>query len=113
MEKFATTENIIGYNEQSLNKIILDIYTSNEKIKRILNQISDIVDKTSLVYSSVEATQFRKKYDNFSANYANVVKNINSYSEDLIKFKNKQEINQAEQSNRVELKMISLKDGIE
>lgn len=81
--------NEIGINIDSVDKLILDIYNYAEKINKTLNQISEVVDETKNFYDCEVADNYRNKFNNFKANFNIINKNIISYSDDLIKLKNR------------------------
>ena len=81
--------NEIGINIDSVDKLILDIYNYAEKINKTLNQISEVVDETKNFYDCEVADNYRNKFNHFKANFNIINKNIISYSDDLIKLKNR------------------------
>lgn len=99
-----------GINEEKLNKLILDIYDYSEKINNTLNSISDLVMKTKDYYNSKEAELYRKKYDDYKTNYVNIIKNINSYADDLLTLKRKYINFDVEMKNKVSLQMVNLEN---
>lgn len=81
--------NEVGINVDSVDKLILDIYSYAEKISKTLNQISELMDQTKNYCSCDEITALRNKFENFKTNFVTINKNIISYSDDFIKLKNK------------------------
>ncbi len=78
-----------GINYEAMDKLILDIYSYAEKVNKTLNQILDVVDDTKNFYECEAATNYRNKFNSFSANFNIINKNLISYAEDMIKLKNK------------------------
>ena len=97
-----------GINDQKIDKLILDIYEINEKVRKTLDQISETMEKTKTSWKSSEANQLRNTYDNFKTNYNIIVKNINSYAEDFTKLKNSYKRNDIEMGKKIKLYMIDL-----
>lgn len=93
--------NKIGIDVDSIDKLILDIYNYNDKISKTLNQISEVVDQTKSFYVSSAATDFRNKFNSFSANFPIISKNLISYADDLIKLKNRYQIIDDDLTNKV------------
>lgn len=81
--------NEIGINVDSIDKLILDIYSYAEKINKTLNEISNIVDDTKTFYQCENGTNYRRKFDDFKTNFVIVDGNLKGYAEDLIKLKNR------------------------
>ena len=81
--------NEVGINLDSVDKLILDIYTYAEKVNKTLNHISDVVDQTKNFYACEAADNYRNKFNSFKTNFKVVNKNLISYAEDLIKLKNR------------------------
>ena len=99
-----------GINEEKLNKLILDIYDYSEKINNTLNHISEIVMKTKNCYNSKEAELYRKMYDDYKTNYVNIIKNINSYADDLLTLKRKYINFDVDMKNKVSLQIVNLEN---
>lgn len=97
-----------GINDVKIDKLVLDIYDINEKIRKTLDQISETMDRTSSVWKSSDAKLFRDAYDNFKTNYNIITKNISSYSEDFTKLKNSYNAKDTEMAKKVNLYMINI-----
>lgn len=81
--------NEIGINEDTINKLILDIYDYAEKISQTLDQVTNEVTLTKSFYKSSAASAYRNDFNNFKTNFSIINKNIISYAEDLTKLKNR------------------------
>lgn len=81
--------NEIGINVDSIDKLILDIYSYAEKINKTLNEIASIVDDTKAFYQGENATNYRRKFDDFKTNFPIIDGNLKGYADDLIKLKNR------------------------
>lgn len=82
-------KNMIGINEQKLDRLILDIYDYCDKINNTLNQITEVVEETGNFYKGELASTYRKKYRVFRSNFSVMRKNFVSYATDLTKIKNR------------------------
>ena len=74
MEKFSTTENIIGYNEQSLNKIILDISKLPNLAKK--SEVDIVILTVPRKYAQVMADYIVASGIKYIWNFAPVVLNV-------------------------------------
>lgn len=81
-------QDVVGINEQAINKLIMDIYDCADRINIILNSIDDIVAGTSSYFVNESANNFRRKFEQLKLNFPTVNYNIKSYAEDLTKLKN-------------------------
>ena len=75
--------NIIGINDESLKKLILDIYDCRDKISKILEDAEIIAESTNLFYKTADGEEFRNQFKKLSANFPVFINNIKSYGEDL------------------------------
>ncbi len=86
MNDISSTK-IRGIDEPKLDKLIIDIYDYADRIKRLLNEVDDLVLETSNFYYCNEADEFRKKFEVLKSSFPSVNRNIISYAEDLISAK--------------------------
>lgn len=74
----------VGINESKLKKMSYELITYRDEIKSILTRYSDIVKKTNLYFNGEVATEFRKRFDDFSNNFLIVNNSFLTYSNDMI-----------------------------
>lgn len=80
-------QDVVGINEQILDKLILDIYDYADRINRTLNSIEDVVAGSSSYFNDDVANSFRYKFEQLKLNFPMVNHNILSYANDLVKVK--------------------------
>ena len=76
-----------GINESGVDKLILDISNSADRINEILNKISELINDTSNYFNCENAIIFRQNFNNLKINFPIVSKNILQYTADLVKVK--------------------------
>ena len=79
---------INGVNESKLDKHIMEIYESADRINKIFVKISALVNDTSNYFVCETADSFRKKFENVKSNFSIVNSNVLEYANDLVKVKN-------------------------
>ena len=82
-------KNVVGISEEKIDKLIIEITEYANKINKIFNQASELVDKTKTYYISESGDKFREKYLEFSDNYKTFNQNILSYAKELTVVKKK------------------------
>lgn len=93
--------NEVGINVDTIDKLILDIYTYAEKVSKTLNQICDVVEQTKTFYQCDDADVYRNRFNLFKSNFNVVNINLKSYADDMIKLKNKYQNIDAHLTNTV------------
>ena len=89
-------EDSSGINAIKMDQLIIDINDYNEKIKKTLNDINDLVDKTKTYYSSKESTAFFEMH------------NIKSYADDMVRLKGKYSKVEADMVDNIKLESIDI-----
>lgn len=79
--------NISGINEQLIDKLAVDIMDYADRINRVLNEIQELVNISSMYANSESNSTFRKQFKEIEKNYQTVNQNILSYAKDFIKVK--------------------------
>lgn len=82
-------EDLISINEESMDRLVLNLCDYSERINNILNQINDLMNYSSNYFKGQQSNEIIKKYNNLQTSIVNIKYNISSYSSDLIKVKNK------------------------
>ncbi len=80
--------NVVGINEQKIDKLINEIYFYSNRIKMVLDQADSIVENTNSFYDCESAKMFRSAFEKYKRNFNIINKNILSYSDDLSSVKN-------------------------
>ena len=100
-------KDLFGYNEEVMNKTILDIYDYKERILKILNQISETMELSKKYYQSIDADELKSKFDKFQTNFKIVANNIDTYADDLLAVKQRNK--NFEQDAKAEIKLRTIK----
>ena len=74
-------------NEESLDKLVVEIYDYASKIKSILDSMEDVVLGTESYFDCEIGENTRNKFKMLSSKFAAVSDNIISYAEDLVQVK--------------------------
>lgn len=106
-------QNVVGVNEQVIDKLILDIYDYADRANIILNSIEDIIDNVPSYYVDSCSNNFRYNYEQLRQNFPIVVNNIKSYASDLVKVKNSFINNNDAASQLVRKKTTEVEEEIE
>ena len=101
-------ENNSGINVLKMDQLIIDINDYNEKIKKTLSDISDLLEKTKSYYSSKESTAYMSMFNNFKTNNETILKNIKTYADDMVRLKGKYAKVEEEVSGMIKLKAIDI-----
>lgn len=80
-------ENISGINEHLIDKLVIEIMDYADKANKVLNQIQELVDGTTLYMSSPCGTAFRTSFSALEQNYQTMNQNILNYAKDFVKVK--------------------------
>ena len=75
--------NIIGVNSEKLKSLILEIYDYRDKISKILDDSSILIDSTSEFYSTNDGDEMRKKFKKYEEYFTTFLTNIENYGKDL------------------------------
>lgn len=75
---------ISGINAQGLRKLSLDMITYEEDFQKIFFELQNIINQTKEIFDGEAGNQFRKNFDNFSANFKVITNSMKNYSEDFI-----------------------------
>lgn len=78
---------IFGVNEPKLDKLVLDIGETAERISNKFNLIEQLVCDTSLFYECESGNVFRTDFEKIKDNFPVVNRNILTYSADLVRVK--------------------------
>ena len=97
-----------GINVLKMDQLIMDINDYNEKIKKTLSDISDLIEKTKSYYSSKESTSYVAAFNNFKTNNDIILKNIKSYADDMVRLKGKYSNVESEIAGMIKLKKIDI-----
>lgn len=81
-------QDVIGINEQAIEKLILDVYDYADRINNILNAMDDVVQGTTSYFNDDSSNNFRHKFEQLKINFPIVNHNIQTYGEDLVRLKN-------------------------
>lgn len=107
--KYGVVNNdIYGYNFDTMDNLILDIYTKMERIKKNLDQMSTIVENCNACFNSVNMDLYNKKYDNFKINYKTFVDNINYYADNFLFVKKKNNENLSQNLTFIDVEKVEL-----
>ena len=74
-------------NEESLDKLVVEIYDYASKIKSILDSAEDVILGTEPYFDCEIGETTRNKFKMLSSKFAAVSDNIISYAEDLVQVK--------------------------
>lgn len=80
-------EELIGINEDEINKLVLSIYDDIEKINGKLNSIDKEMDTLSSCFDCSAGKQLQQKYSGQKAMFQTVSSNLLKYTEQLLKVK--------------------------
>ena len=83
----VSTTDYSGFTEQSLDKLIVEVYDYASNIKSILNKIEEIMVDSSSCFDCEVAVEVRNKFKAISERFYLVSDNIISYAEDLVQVK--------------------------
>ena len=80
---------IVAINENEINRLILDINDFAIKVKKIFDEMEQIVDGTRSYYDCNCATRYRNSFNVFKSNFPIMVNNLLTYKNDMqdLKFK--------------------------
>lgn len=76
-----------GFTEQSLDKLVVEVYDYASNVKSILNKIEEIMTDSSSYFDCDVAVEVRNKFKVISERFYLVSDNIISYAEDLVQVK--------------------------
>ena len=75
---------VVGINEVKLKKLSYELITYRDDIRNILSKYSDIIKKTELYFNGDVATEFRRRFNDFSNNFLVVNNTFLNYSNDML-----------------------------
>lgn len=81
------SEQVSGISESGLDKIVLEVIESADRINKILNQLQLLVDETNSYFLSNSGSIFRKKMAEQASYYQTMSQNILSYASDFVNLK--------------------------
>lgn len=79
--------NISGINEVKLDNLVLDIYDYTDKVNQILNNIDELILKSSNYFKCDSSDYIRNRYQQLAFNYTTLKQNMLNCANDLIKVK--------------------------
>lgn len=79
--------NVSGINEIAVDRMINDISLYADRIKRILNDIENVVTQTRSFYECDSATTYRNNFNQLAYNFKSVNQSILSYANDFANLK--------------------------
>ena len=82
-------KDVVGFNEEKMNKLIIEIFDYANKVNKIFNQANELIENTKTFYDCESGNKFREKYMTLSDNYKIINQNILSYAKELTTVKKK------------------------
>ena len=79
--------NVVGINEQKIDKLVINVNNYVERIINVLNNMEDLVNSTEVFFQEEIGNEFRSNFKQLSSNFPIVKTNILSYSHDMIQVK--------------------------
>ena len=89
--------NIVGINEDGINKLIIDIYNTLESIHKTFQGIDELIKRSNECFRLESGDKYRDKYNSLVVSIENMYKNIINYINIL---------------NNVKIKYININDNI-
>lgn len=93
----AFINNIVGINEDGINKLIIDIYNTLESIHKTFQGIDDIIKRSDECFRLESGDKYREKYNSLVVFIEKIYKDIINYINIL---------------NNVKIKYINMNDNI-
>ena len=75
--------NRIVVNTEGIRKVCLEIQEYSDKIKNVLNQISDVWDEVKITFEGNEKLVFDKKFSDVAGYFDIIYKNFSSYIDEF------------------------------
>lgn len=99
-----------GYIDSKMDDLILEGYDRLERIKKNLDQLSTVVEKSSAYYNSFNADLFNKKYENIKMSYKEYTDYIEMFTKLLLEAKKLNTTTTEEMLSYIEVEKGNLED---
>lgn len=81
------TRDTVAVNENEINSIILKITDCSDNLRRLFNDILDLAQESSSYSECTALNKWRSNVSQLKDDFNNVIANLSSYKDDLVKVK--------------------------
>lgn len=98
--------NTVAVNENEINSMILNITNSSDTLRRLFNEIFDLAESSSSCCDCTAINIWKSNISQLKDDCNNVINNLSSYKDDLVKIKMLHYDEMVELSRKIQSKAI-------